>query len=193
LCPRGPRSCQLALFLAASCPGAPQTRRPRFLLSFLDRQCLARGARQFPRWVGGGKRTPWASLFVGERDSSSSSPGQGKPAPKVVTPSPAFPISSPTRSSCLTAVLYCAGVLESPTRLISERVIFDPRIGIGTSAVAADTDEGQGSPGAEPERERTSNLECSLALVAGPPVHPSWLGSLLRMIQCKKGNRWSQS
>lgn len=36
----------------------------------------------------GVERTPWVSPFVGERDSSSSSPGEGKTAPEVVTPVP---------------------------------------------------------------------------------------------------------
>ena len=36
----------------------------------------------------GMERTPWVYPFVGEQVSSSSSPGEGKPVPEVVTPAP---------------------------------------------------------------------------------------------------------
>lgn len=71
----------------------------------------------------GVERTPWVSPFVGERDRSSSSPGEGKPAPEVVTPVPSL-LSLLPHSSCIIAVLYCTGGLEATIWHISGKLIL---------------------------------------------------------------------
>lgn len=114
----------------------------------------------------GVKRTPWASLFVGKRDSSSSSLGEGKPAPEVVTPVPSL-------LSLLPPLLlhYCRPLLCWSLRIHNmayfRKAYFDQRI--GTNTVAADSDEKQTVPCAKRGRRgRKNNPECSLPLALVP-------------------------
>lgn len=155
-CRRGPASCQLSPPPAASCSGA-ERRRLGPIFFFLP---------LFPaiRWhnvllnVKGVKRTPWASLFVGERPLLILS-GEGKPAPKVVTPVSTQPSQSPPPLF----LPYCRPLLCQSLRIHNmvhfRKAYFDRRI--GTDAVAADRDEKQTVPCAKRgRRERKNNPGC---------------------------------
>lgn len=89
----------------------------------------------------GVERTPWVSPFVGERVSSSSSPGEGKPAPEVVTPVPSL-LSLLPHSSCIIAVLYCTGGLEPTIWHISGELILTKGL---AQTLAGDRRETNGS------------------------------------------------
>lgn len=78
-----PRAASSPSPLAASCSGA-ERRRLGPIFFFLPLFSATRWHSVLLN-VKGFKRTPWASLFVGERPLLIFS-GEGKPAPKVVTP-----------------------------------------------------------------------------------------------------------
>lgn len=150
-----PRAASSPSPLAASCSGAERRRLgPIFFLLPL-----------FPatRWhilsnVKGVKRTPWASLFVGERPLLILS-GEGKPAPKVVTPVSTQPSQSPPPLF----LHYCRPLLCQSLRIHNmahfRRAYFDREI--GTDAVAVDRDVKQTVPCAKRgRRERKNNPGC---------------------------------
>lgn len=155
MCRRGPASCQLSLSPSCILFGCREkTFRPHFLPPALV---------PATRWhvllsVKGVKRTPWASLFVGERPLLILS-GEGKPAPKVVTPVSTQPSQSPPPLF----LHYCRPLLCQSLRIHNmahfRKAYFDREI--GTDAVAVDRDVKQTVPCAKRgRRERKNNPGC---------------------------------
>lgn len=130
-----------SLFSAASAPGAEEPPRPRFSWSISEADVsgmllasIGRGLRERPGHL---------SLWASGRDSSSSSPGAGEPAPEVVTPVPSPPSLLP-HSSRRAAVLSPCRSLRIHNMAHFRKADFDQ--GIGTNTVAADTEEKQTVP-----------------------------------------------
>lgn len=120
---------------------------------------------------------------MGERDSSSSSPGEGKPAPEVVTPVPSL-LSLLPHSSGIIAVLYRTGGLESTIWHISEKLILTK--GLAQTLWQQIQERNKRFTvlnGGGGEREKTIRS----ALFHWPQFRadPFWLESVLRMIQFK--------
>lgn len=130
-----------SLFSTASAPGAEEPPRPRFSWSISEADVsgmllasIGRGLRERPGHL---------SLWASGRDSSSSSPGAGEPAPEVVTPVPSPPSLLP-HSSRRAAVLSPCRSLRIHNMAHFRKADFDQ--GIGTNTVAADTEEKQTVP-----------------------------------------------
>lgn len=164
LCWRGPGSCQLSLSSCIFFGCREKTKGPIF--SFLP-FFFATVCHNVLLNVKGAKRTPWASLFVGEGPLLILS-GEGEPAPKVVT----LVSTQPSQSPPPLFLHYCRPLLCQSLRIHNmahfRKAYFDRRI--GTNAVAADREEKQTVPCAKRgrrERKKQSRVLASLALV--PP------------------------
>ena len=122
MCRSGPRSCQLSPFPLPHLVQVLGTRiGPIFFCCFH----LSPGSLWFNFLVNtkGVARTPWVYPFVGEQVSSSSSPGEGKPAPEVVTPAPSrLSLSPAPHPACIIVALYCSGGLEATIWHISGKL-----------------------------------------------------------------------